>query len=84
MTGVTPVQGRPLCWLVQSRTDPDMTYLVDWSATPPNCTCPQHHKTAASHLAKTGENLVCWHMEQAMLSGWANYVETVKEHLAAE
>lgn len=77
MTTVTPILGRMLCFRVASRTQPGIEYEVDWIQH--YCACPSFHKTSASHLAKTGEPLVCWHMEQAEKVGWRNYVETARE-----
>ena len=77
MNHVTPVMGRPLCFRVRSRTNPETEHTVDWIEG--YCTCPQFHKQSKIYLEKHGSPLVCWHMEQAMLCGWANYVETAKE-----
>lgn len=79
---VTPIMGRPLCFRVGSRTQPGVEYEVDWIQQ--YCTCPQFHKTARRVLEETGTPLICFHMEQAMLVGWANYVETAREMLLAQ
>ena len=79
MSTVSPIQGRPLCFYVTSRRDPNTHYFVDWTATPPLCTCSDYFKTAKRKSEAIGEPYLCYHLEQAKESGWRNYVETVKE-----
>lgn len=77
MNHVTPILGQPLCFLVRSRTHPEIQYTVNWIEH--YCTCPQFHKQAKIYLEKHNRPLICWHMEQAMLCGWDNYVSTARE-----
>jgi hypothetical protein len=80
MNTVTPIQGRPLCFYVKSRTKPDQPpYYVDWLEH--YCTCPDYHKTAQRKTDEAGQPYVCWHMERARDCGWNNYVETTREIL---
>jgi len=82
MSPVTPIQGQPLCFHVQSRTEPNTFYTVNWIEH--FCTCPSFHKQSRIHLEQTGEPMVCYHMTEAMKVGWANYVETAREIQTAQ
>jgi len=79
LSRVTPIQGQPLQFLVQSRSNPTDFHTVNWLEG--YCTCPSFHKQSKAHLEKTGSPLVCFHMTEAMKCGWDNYVDTVREHL---
>ncbi len=76
---VTPIPLRPLCFHVQSRRDPNTFYFVDWTAEPPMCTCNDFFKQGKRKAEAAGEPYLCHHLKLAKDSGWANYVETVKE-----
>lgn len=84
MTSVVPVQGRPLVFHVQSRTEPNTFWFVDWTATPPLCTCHDFFKRGKQKAEASGEPYLCYHLLAAKDEGWRNYVETVKEITLAQ
>jgi len=58
VTGVTPHDRNT--YLVKSRTDAEVEYIVDLSAM--RCGCP-----AALEYAADGKQVFCWHLERAVM-----------------
>jgi len=88
MTGVYPVQGRPLCYLVDSRNRGGRTeeglsiqHLCDLTDFNGNgsCTCGDFQCRVVANMKKPHELLsnetLCWHLRRAHLANLAVQVE---------
>jgi uncharacterized membrane protein len=84
MIGVTPVQGRPLCYLVKSRKG-NGEHFVDLTDFQGNgsCTCPDWACRVVANMKRPHELLsnetLCWHLRRAHLENLS-----VQISLAAE
>jgi len=80
---VTPILGEPFHFQVSSRSRPGHIHYAHW-LNGPSCSCETFSYKNREHLAKTGKNYVCAHLQAAKDQCWDEMIENVKEQLLAK
>jgi len=78
----TPIMGEPFHFQVTSRSRPGHIHYANWLRV--TCSCEQWGYKNREHLAKTGSNYVCPHLECAKETCWLELLESVREQLLAK
>lgn len=85
MTGVTPIQGRPLVYRVASRSNPKVEYMCDLTMYDGNgwCACNDWACRCVANMKKPHELLsnetLCWHLRRAHLFNLSVRLEVALE-----
>lgn len=73
---VSPIQGRPFCFHVSSRSGAEDRF-VDWLNV--SCTCPDWGMKNTRHRREHGTNFVCAHLTAAKDFTWQEILDHTKE-----